>query len=192
MEHRFIVGARMLGNKNYKAFVQINNEWKEIKTEGSFEMPIDSWTKFFDDLLEDDIYLNYIDREEVQEDMRKTREGVSAELGIDRIKAQGPALITFWDDGSRTVSKYDIDTEVAEYNVLVPLLMNILKKKLTISEKAALFDLIDEIDMTEFNDEAKMSFDTWIADKIDDPLSFRLESTELRRTMNGDITSICG
>lgn len=180
----------MPGNDYNKAFVKIDDEWKEIKTEGSFEMPVNDWTKFFDDMVEDDLFLQFLTHEEVQEDMRKEREDVSAELGIERIKAQGPALITFWDDGSRTVSKYDVDTEVAEYNVLVPLLMNILKKKLTASEKAALFELIDEMDMAEFSDDAKMSFESWIEKKVNHNYFWMIESAELRRTVIGDVISI--
>lgn len=75
-----------------------------------------------------------------------------AELGIDMIRAQGPAVITFWNDGTRTVSKYNYDEEENEYNVLVPVFLNILKK--VAADRTWIYELIQMIDKHGFNEAA--------------------------------------
>lgn len=176
----------MLGDSHIpiSSFLNINGEWKEIKpVEDNIEMgtsmDVDNWTKFFEDVMEDDMFLEFLTREEIAEDME---DDVPC-YGIKAIRAQGPAVITFWDDGTRTVSKYNVDTENNRYNVVIPILLNILKKAL--QDRKSLYTLLDAIDDTDFNKYAEGAFDAW---RINNLLDYDLiddRAVELCATKDG-------
>lgn len=166
-----------------ESFLNVDGKWKQIKSEGTVEvetdMPMNDWTKFFDDIIEDDMFLEFLTREEIAEDM----EDEVPCYGIKAIRAQGPAVITFWDDGSRTVSKYNVNEETHRYNVLVPILLNVLKKAL--HDRAGLYALLDAIDETDFNMYAEGAFDAWRINNLLDYDCIDDRAVELRATEDG-------
>lgn len=100
---------------------------------------------------------------------------------IKSIKACGPAVMIFWSDGTKTVSKYNIADEYAPYNVLIGVLLGIVKKHYKGSHLRYILKAIDD---SEFSNLAELGFDKWLGCGMDEwpsevNLNFENEDWEL-------------
>ena len=118
-----------------------------------------NWTKFFDDIIEEDTYLDYLMRTEDEDTLYYLPGNAGKTMPtITRILVKGPAVITFWSDNTKTVSKYNIEKEFNEYNVMVPVLLNIVKKFFNRKHVTGLLSAIEE---TNFDKDAASVFAKW-------------------------------
>lgn len=100
----------------------------------------------------------------------KAQKSAKTPVELDRIVAQGPAVICFWSDGSRTFSKIDhCATPINGYDIEKAVALNYCKKFLSKEQRTELYQAMSVADAF-YGTRAHASYEMWYFNDDTEPV----------------------